>query len=103
MSNSSISIPSCVLGIKKSFLSVKCIVRNMCRGIVSKVGMAIIFVFGDTIIFKWFKEKYCEVCPDIEIIYHGKNDLWKECYFEGVCPHQDWDERLIKLWLNAEI
>lgn len=59
--------------------------------------------FDDTIIFKWFKEKYCEVCPDIEIIYHGKNDLWKECYFEGVCPHQDWDERLIKLWLNAEI
>jgi len=38
MSNSSRNILSCVLGIKKSFLSVKCIVRNICRGAVSKVN-----------------------------------------------------------------
>lgn len=59
--------------------------------------------FDSTLIFKWFKNKYCEVCPDIEIKYHGKNELWKECYFEGICPHQDGDERLIKLWLDAEV
>lgn len=58
--------------------------------------------FDSTVIFKWFKEKYCEVCPDIEIIDRGKNELWKECYFEGICPHQDWDKKLIELWLDGE-
>lgn len=56
-----------------------------------------------TIIFEWFKEKYCKVCPDIEIIYDGKNEIWKECYFEGICPYQDLDKKLINLWLDGEV
>lgn len=52
--------------------------------------------------FKWFDEKYCSICPDIEVINDGKKKMWKECYFEGNCPHQDYGLGLIKLWLEGE-
>lgn len=58
----------------------------------------------ETPIYKWFDENYCKsICPDIEVINKGKNEIWKECYFEGLCPYQDWGCNLIKLWLDAEI
>lgn len=50
----------------------------------------------------WFNEKYCKVCPDIEVIYLGKKDLWKECDFESKCPNTNWDSGMIKLWLDGE-
>lgn len=52
--------------------------------------------------FKWFDETYCKICPDIEVEYKDEKELWKECYFEGKCPHQDWGIDLIKLWLEDE-
>lgn len=51
----------------------------------------------------WFNKKYCKVCPDIEVVYMGKNQLWKECDFEGKCSNTDWDSGMVKLWLDAKI
>ena len=56
-----------------------------------------------TVVYKWFDKNYCKlICPDIEVIHKGKNEIWKECYFEGLCPYQDWGCNLIKLWLESE-
>jgi hypothetical protein len=51
---------------------------------------------------KWFHEKYCTVCPDIEVKYNDKTELWKECYFEGKCLYQDSIKDMVKLWLEGE-
>lgn len=50
----------------------------------------------------WFNEEYCENCPDIEVIYRDKKELWKECDFEGNCPNTDWGSDIVKLWLESE-
>ena len=51
----------------------------------------------------WFKVTYCDKCPEIEFKWGGKIERWKECGFEGKCPHQDWEnEQLIKMWLDGE-
>lgn len=50
----------------------------------------------------WFDKKYCKVCPDIEVEYRGKKELWKECDFESKCPHQNWGSDLVELWLDGE-
>ena len=53
--------------------------------------------------FDWFDRNYCQVCPDIEVVYEGKNELWKECDFETKCPHQEFGNGLINLWLDSDV
>lgn len=56
-----------------------------------------------TKIFDWLDRVYCSKCPYIEVILKDKSEMWRECNFEGKCPHQNWDISVIKLWLDSEI
>lgn len=60
--------------------------------------------FDQCVVNDWFNNKYCEgICKDINVTIDGKNEKWKECYFELKCPYQnDWGKDMIKLWLDGE-